>query len=231
MKSFIEQKLKKIKFFYDHILSFHVTLEKEKLGFKAEVHFSADGKKFFLQEVAGSINEAIDTLIDKLERQIRKHRDKLQKRKRADRSAANATAEAIPEDLRFRTVPEQPRDLLEAIKELSLSEEEYAYLNVKDEEGVVVAVHKEEAELYTVIGKDTESQRWVQKSFFLSGDEIERTEVQDYIPMEYSLQEVLHQMDRDGSALIVFWNRDDNAMQALSHSADGQYELITLSAV
>ena len=229
MKSVIEQKLEKIKFFYDHILSFHVTLEKEKLGFRAEVHFSADGKKFFLQESAGSVNEAVDTLIDKLERQIRKHRDKMQKRKRPDREAANAAGESIPENLKFRSVDENPRDLLEAIRELALSEEEYVYLHVKDEDGVVVAVHKEESDLFTVIGKDAESQRWMQKRIFLAGDDIDQTEVQDYIPMECSLHDAVYQMDRDGSTLMVFWNRDDSAMQALSHSAEGRYELINLA--
>lgn len=226
MKSVIEQKLEKIKYFYDHILSFHVIIEKEKMGFRAEVAFSADGKQFFLQESAASINEAIDLVVDKLERQIRKHKDRLQKRKRPQRDAAGMTA--LPENIRFITIASEPRDLLEVIRELALSERDHACFLVKDDPVVAVALHKEESDFYTVIGRDGDSKRWVEKRIFLSGEEIERTDVLDYLPLECGLHDAIFQMEREGKTLLVFWNRDDNRMQVLALCGDDQFEIATL---
>jgi putative sigma-54 modulation protein len=78
MQDYVTSKLEKVERHFDHVTNVHVILSVEKLRQKAEatIHVSGGGNVF-----AESENEdmytAIDSMTDKLDRQIKKHKEKL----------------------------------------------------------------------------------------------------------------------------------------------------------
>ena len=121
LKNAIEEKLEKIRFFYDHVLQFHMALEKEKLNYKADITFIADGKKFYLQMKAPTISEALDKLVDKLERQVRKHKERIQGHSR-DRMADK---EVSAGSVQYVEIASKPKAEIEVLLQLANSENEH----------------------------------------------------------------------------------------------------------
>mgnify|MGYP001828055833 CR=1 FL=1 len=80
LKSYVEEKLKKLERHYDHITNTHVILTVEKLQQRAEATVHIRGAEVFADANCDDMYAAIDKLTDKLDRQILKHKEKLQDR-------------------------------------------------------------------------------------------------------------------------------------------------------
>jgi len=80
LKSYVEDKLQKLERHYDHITNAHVVLTIEKLQQKAEATIHISGAELFADANCDDMYAAIDKLTDKLDRQILKHKEKLQNR-------------------------------------------------------------------------------------------------------------------------------------------------------
>ena len=80
LKSYVEEKLKKLERHYDHITNTHVILTVEKLEQRAEATVHISGAEVFADANCDDMYAAIDKLTDKLDRQILKHKEKLQDR-------------------------------------------------------------------------------------------------------------------------------------------------------
>ncbi len=80
LKSYVEEKLKKLERHYDHITNTHVILTVEKLEQRAEATVHISGAEVFADANCDDMYAAIDKLTDKLDRQILKHKEKLQAR-------------------------------------------------------------------------------------------------------------------------------------------------------
>ncbi|QGZ40886.1 putative sigma-54 modulation protein [Pseudoduganella flava] len=83
IREYVQNKLERVKRHFDHLIDVSVILsvdnltEKEKRQ-KAEINLRMSGKTVFVESVAQDLYAAIDTLIDKLDRQVMKHKDKVQ---------------------------------------------------------------------------------------------------------------------------------------------------------
>jgi len=77
LKSCVDSKLAKLERHFDHITSAHVVLSVEKLRKKAEGTIHVSGASLVADAVHEDMYAAIDALSDKLDRQIRKHKEKL----------------------------------------------------------------------------------------------------------------------------------------------------------
>ena len=77
LKTKVESKLSKLERHFDHLTAVHCILTVEKLEHKAEatVHFS--GGTIHADAIEEDMYAAIDALIDKLTRQVTKHKEKL----------------------------------------------------------------------------------------------------------------------------------------------------------
>lgn len=82
LKDFTQEKLAKLERHAQGITSAHVILAVDKKEQKAEAKLLYKGSDIFAESVSSDLYAAIDTLIDKLNRQILKHKQKVQ-RKRA----------------------------------------------------------------------------------------------------------------------------------------------------
>ena len=83
MRSHLEDKLKKISAHFDQVQNLTVTLsinnEKEKdLRNHAEITLHLKGKDLFAESHNGDMYHAMDLVVDKLDRQVLKHKEKVQ---------------------------------------------------------------------------------------------------------------------------------------------------------
>ncbi|MCZ6709512.1 MAG: ribosome-associated translation inhibitor RaiA [Gammaproteobacteria bacterium] len=78
LKSYVTDKLQRLERHFDHITNAHVVLKVEKLRQHAEATIHISGAEVFAESVGDDLYAAIDKLTDKLDRQILKHKEKLQ---------------------------------------------------------------------------------------------------------------------------------------------------------
>jgi putative sigma-54 modulation protein len=78
MRNYVTEKFQKLERHFDQVIDVHVILEVEKLSQKAAATVQVNGAKLFAEETQEDLYAAIDGLIDKLDRQVLKHKEKLQ---------------------------------------------------------------------------------------------------------------------------------------------------------
>lgn len=76
LKGYVDNKFERLARHFDHVLNVHVILSVEKLRQKAEATLAVNGAKVFADSVHEDMYAAIDGLIDKLDRQVLKHKEK-----------------------------------------------------------------------------------------------------------------------------------------------------------
>ena len=76
MRDYVTSKMGKIKRHFDHVIDVSVILSVEKLKQKAEANVHVRGKDIFVETDSPDMYASIDSLVDKLDRQILKHKEK-----------------------------------------------------------------------------------------------------------------------------------------------------------
>ena len=77
IRRLIEEKIRKLKTHFDRVVDIHVNLKIEKLDHIAEATIRVRGHTFFALSSAQDMYVAIDQTIDKLDRQLVRHKEKL----------------------------------------------------------------------------------------------------------------------------------------------------------
>ena len=78
LRDYVTAKIKRIERHFDHLINADVILSVEKLRHKAEATVHASGADLHAEAVVESdMYAAIDALMDKLDQQTRKHKEKL----------------------------------------------------------------------------------------------------------------------------------------------------------
>ncbi len=77
LRHYVNTKFAKLERHFDHINNVHVILDIEKLSQKAEATMHVNGGELFATSEHQDMYAAIDGLIDKLDRQVIKHKEKL----------------------------------------------------------------------------------------------------------------------------------------------------------
>jgi putative sigma-54 modulation protein len=91
MKGYVEKKLDRVMRHSDHIIDVHCILTVEKLRHKAEATVLLNGSRVYAGAVDEDMYAAIDALADKLDRCVKKHKEKL-----SDHHAAEALRATRP---------------------------------------------------------------------------------------------------------------------------------------
>ncbi|HEY6095910.1 MAG TPA: ribosome-associated translation inhibitor RaiA [Gallionellaceae bacterium] len=92
IRDHVLSKLDKVKRHFDNVIDINVILSVDKLKQQAEASVHVSGKTIFAETEDSSLYVAIDNLIDSLDRQILKHKEKNNAR-RHDDSGKQAAAE------------------------------------------------------------------------------------------------------------------------------------------
>lgn len=77
LKAHVDNKFEKLARHFDNVTDVHVILSVEKLVQKAEATLQLSGAKLFAEDRQEDMYAAIDNLVDKLDRQIIKHKEKI----------------------------------------------------------------------------------------------------------------------------------------------------------
>ncbi|MGB5831911.1 MAG: ribosome-associated translation inhibitor RaiA [Thiohalocapsa sp.] len=78
LKGYVDTKFDRLARHFDHVINVHVILSVEKLRQKAEATLKINGANLFADSVHEDMYAAIDGLIDKLDRQVLKYKEKRQ---------------------------------------------------------------------------------------------------------------------------------------------------------
>ncbi|MGV6826536.1 MAG: ribosome hibernation-promoting factor, HPF/YfiA family [bacterium] len=94
LRAYVDEKVRRLERHFDHMTNVHVILSIEKKQQKAEATVHASGAEIFADATHENMYAAIDSLADKLDRQILKHKEKIQnKRAGAERVSDTLASE------------------------------------------------------------------------------------------------------------------------------------------
>lgn len=77
LREYVDTKFAKLERHFDHINNVHVVLTVEKLDQKAEATIHLKGSELHASAVNADMYTSIDTLVDKLDRQVLKYKGKI----------------------------------------------------------------------------------------------------------------------------------------------------------
>jgi putative sigma-54 modulation protein len=78
LRTYVEKKLERIVRHFDHVIDVHCILTVEKLQQKAEALLKVRGNDIHAYAIDADMYAAIDALTDKLDRLVKKRKDKIQ---------------------------------------------------------------------------------------------------------------------------------------------------------
>ncbi|RDE19781.1 ribosome-associated translation inhibitor RaiA [Motiliproteus coralliicola] len=81
IRDYVNEKFEKLERHFDHITNVQVTLTVQNQRQEAEATVKVSGGELFAKDEHADMYAAIDGLIDKLDRQVIKHKEKLQSHK------------------------------------------------------------------------------------------------------------------------------------------------------
>ncbi len=76
MRSYVTAKLERVTRHFDHVMDVSVILSVDKLVQKIEANVHVRGRDIFCESTDPDMYAAIDALVDKLDRQVIKHKEK-----------------------------------------------------------------------------------------------------------------------------------------------------------
>ncbi|CAN8138724.1 ribosome hibernation-promoting factor [uncultured Thiomicrorhabdus sp.] len=95
LRSYVSEKLEKLERHFDHVTNVHVILTVNKQAQIAEATVHVSGADLFAQQESENMYASIDGLVDKLDRQIIKHKEKIGNHQKKSGGVKNmAAAEA-----------------------------------------------------------------------------------------------------------------------------------------
>ncbi|MBN8451164.1 MAG: ribosome-associated translation inhibitor RaiA [Candidatus Accumulibacter sp.] len=93
LRDYVTGKLERITRHFDNVIDVNVILSVDKLNQKAEVTVHLAGKDVYVESVDEDLYAAVDGLVDKLERQVQKYKQKLQDHHRGNKITDHIVAE------------------------------------------------------------------------------------------------------------------------------------------
>ena len=153
-KDYVTERLKKLQKYMDRPVEAHVVLSVEKFRNVAEVNFTTKGVNINSKEEAKDMQLAVDNAIDKLERQIKKHKEKVRGYKtntarNEGLMAAGVFEESEEEPVRMKIVETRkivvrPMSLEEAVMEMEESRNRFVIYRDSQSENIHVIYRRDD---------------------------------------------------------------------------------------
>lgn len=96
LKDYAEQKVENLKRYFDHIVNARIVFSLEKYRHRVEITIHVNGKDLVSFDESDDMYTSVDRSTEKLERQLRKYKDKIQRRK-SQQGLSEVSAEAEAE--------------------------------------------------------------------------------------------------------------------------------------
>lgn len=159
-KDYVKERLGKLKKYIDNPVEARVVLSIEKFRNMAEVNLLARGVSINAREEAKDMQLAIDNVIEKIERQMKKHKDKTRDRKAsASKNVDISSMDVLPEDyedlehskvVEIKRIILNPMSLEDAVMEMETSKNRFIMYRDSSSEKVRVIYRREDGN-YTLI--------------------------------------------------------------------------------
>jgi ribosome hibernation promoting factor len=129
LKSYAEDKVKKLEKYLPGGAEATVTLGVEKYRRRAEVQIKVDGLLIQAQDVEDEMYSSIDKVLDKVSRRVKKYKERLKEKKgRGEEKLAGVEegpVEKIPEIIKTKRFDMKPMTAEEAVMQMELLDKEF----------------------------------------------------------------------------------------------------------
>jgi putative sigma-54 modulation protein len=157
LKEYVHEKLGHLKHSFDHVVDVHVVLTVEKHRQRCEINMAANGVTIHAKAETDDMYASIDAVVDKLNRQLKRYRAKLQRHQGAQRKTSGRLRHTVLDvaheteelDVAYKpnTVEEEAVDVEvmsmdDAVMKLELSEKDNVLLFTNEETGKLNALSR-----------------------------------------------------------------------------------------
>ncbi len=133
LKTYVGDKLNRFDRLLDNPAEANVVLSVEKFRHIAEINISGDKLTIYGKEETNDMYSAIDMVLDKLEKQIKKSKQKIRERRSSAKGLTHVMAQAgetLPDDeierqVRIKHIEYKPMDVEEAVLQMDLIEDSF----------------------------------------------------------------------------------------------------------
>jgi putative sigma-54 modulation protein len=133
LKAYVSEKLDRLDKFLDNPAEANVVLAVEKFRHIAEINIAGDKLTIIGSEETNDMYSAIDMALDKLEKQIKKSKQKIRERRTASKNRSLSMleeADTLPDDdterqIKIRNIEYKPMDIEEAVLQMDLIEDNF----------------------------------------------------------------------------------------------------------
>jgi len=156
LREYVELKLKKLEKYCDGPMDVNVVLSVEKFRHVAEVVISGDGIRAAAKEVQGDIRPAVDLVSDKIEKQLKKFREKLLDKRTSTHGMAPEVASGSDlseiektsfKDIRIEKIDTKPMPVDEAVEQFRLSPKDFFVFRNMRTDSINVLYWRKDGEL------------------------------------------------------------------------------------
>ncbi|MBI4822780.1 MAG: ribosome-associated translation inhibitor RaiA [Nitrospirae bacterium] len=144
LKDYAEEKVKKFERYLSNITEAVVTLSVQKYRHKAEVLLKANGVMIQAEGITGEIYSAIDEVIEKLERQVKKFKEKMVSHRKIDKGRTSASIPVSPESpkiIKRKQFDMKPMSPDEAAMQMELLDKDF-FVFTNDQSGDINVLYK-----------------------------------------------------------------------------------------
>ncbi|MBI5603986.1 MAG: ribosome-associated translation inhibitor RaiA [Deltaproteobacteria bacterium] len=135
LKGYAENRMARLKKYMDEPIEIYLVLSIQKFRHTADVTISANGMKIKAQEETGDLYSAIDMVLDKIEKQVKRRREKVKEHKAEGMTKGlteekktgeeKEVEEEVPQIVKTERILAKPMDVEEASLQLKLSNSEF----------------------------------------------------------------------------------------------------------
>ena len=239
LRDYAEKKISKLEKYFQQLIDTHLILYVEKLDHTAELIMNGDSVQFHAREKAADLYSAIDLLVDKMDVQVSKYKERIQARKGhgiGDDISFDIVSERGKEAL-LNQVSNKPIDRIEAFLQMRLNRKDYILFKrgITDISSDIDFANKN----YAVIYKDGAAFKMVEIPFeqFKNHESVYdsfveyRLEIVDESPANpkidfvktgsasvgrLTLDEAFDNLESSGSSYMPFFNTDTRYFNILS---------------
>ncbi|MDX2499751.1 MAG: ribosome-associated translation inhibitor RaiA [Deltaproteobacteria bacterium] len=143
LKSYVSDKLNRFDKYLDNPGEANVVLAVEKFRHIAEINIAGDRLTIIGSEETNDMYSAIDMALDKLEKQIKKSKQKIRERRLASKNrnrsmldeADNLPDEDTERQIKIRNIEYKPMDIEEAVLQMDLIEDNFlVFTNARNDQ-------------------------------------------------------------------------------------------------
>jgi putative sigma-54 modulation protein len=146
LKKYAEEKIKKFKRYLSNISEAIVTLSVEKYRHKVEVLLKVNGVLIQAEGITGEIYSSIDEVVEKLERQVKKYKEKLVSHRKGEGKASSTETKATASEETGRIIKNKKFELKpmspdEAAMQMELLDKDF-FVFTNDNNGNINVIYR-----------------------------------------------------------------------------------------